>query len=129
MNKRLAVTSSNDYILQLIRYTTASNMKKHWDFRIPKCTSDTGNTSCLTINEPGSFLGLSNLLDLVRHEISHEHDKQIHRLTFKSGQTLFIKADARAVTVRGARINFNSDAKFPSTTYLCDPSPQKGSGG
>ncbi|MEB0043484.1 hypothetical protein [Pseudomonas sp. MH10] len=97
-------------------------MKKHWDFRVPTCTSDIETTSCLTITEPGSFLGLSNLLDLVSHDISQDHDKHIHRLTFKSGETLFIKTDAHAVTVRGSRINFDSDGKFPSTTYLSDPS-------
>lgn len=96
-------------------------MNKHWDFRLPVCASEAGNTSCLTINQPGSILGLSNLLDLISHEISQENDKQIHRLTFKSGQTLYIKADSRAVTVRGARINFDSDTRFPSTNFLSDP--------
>jgi len=96
-------------------------MNKHLDFRVPVCTSDIGNTSCLTINEPRSVLGLSNLLDVVSHEISQESGNRIHRLTFKSGQTLFIKADPRAITVRGSRINFDSDAKFPSTTFLSDP--------
>lgn len=96
-------------------------MKKHWDFRLPASAEEAGNTSCLTINHAGAILGLKNLLDVVSHEISQERDKHIHRLTFKSGETLYIKADARAVTVRGTRICYESDAHYPLTTVLSDP--------
>ncbi|MDB5993551.1 MAG: hypothetical protein JWP42_687 [Pseudomonas sp.] len=96
-------------------------MKKHWDFRLPVSAAEAGNTSCLTINQAGSILGLKNLLDVVSHEISQEHDKHIHRLTFKSGETLYIKADPRTVTIRGTRINYDSDANYPLTTFLSDP--------
>lgn len=77
--------------------------------------------SCLTINQSGSTLGLSNLLDLINHEICQEENQQVHRLTFKSGETLCIKADPRTITVRGARINFYSDSAFPYSTLLGDP--------
>jgi hypothetical protein len=98
------------------------NMKKHWDFRLPVSDEEAGNTACLTINQAGSILGLRNLLDVISHDISQDHDKYIHRLTFKSGETLYIKADPRAVTIRGSRINFDSDdAQYPSTTFLGDP--------
>ena len=78
-------------------------------------------SSCLTINQAGSPLGLSNLLDLISHEISRENNQQIHRLTFKSGQTLCIKADSQLITVRGRRINFHADSAYPYTTFLEDP--------
>lgn len=77
--------------------------------------------SCLTINQSGSILGLSNILDLINHEICQEENQQVHRLTFKSGETLCIKADPRTITVRGARINFYSDSTFPYSTLLGDP--------
>ena len=96
-------------------------MNKHWDFRLPVSASEAGSISCLTINQSGAMLGLSNLLDLVSHEISQEHGKHIHRLTFKSGQTLYIKADTRSVTVKGAHINFHSDTRHPLSTFLKDP--------
>jgi len=97
-------------------------INKYRYFRIPTCNAEPpAQASCLTINQPGSELGLSNLLDLIGHEICQEDDKQIHRLTFKSGQTLCIKADSRQVTVRGARINFRSDSKYPYATLLSDP--------
>lgn len=96
-------------------------MKKHWDFRLPVDAEEAGNTSCLTINQAGAILGLKNLLDVVSHEISQERGKHIHRLTFKSGETLYIKADAQAITVRGARINYDSDSHYPSATFLSDP--------
>ncbi|NWB95991.1 hypothetical protein HX882_08835 [Pseudomonas gingeri] len=82
---------------------------------------NTETSSCLTINQAGSPLGLSNLLDLISHEISRENNQQIHRLTFKSGQTLCIKADSELVTVRGRRINFHADSTYPYTTFLEDP--------
>jgi hypothetical protein len=96
-------------------------MNKHWDFRLPVSAGEAGNTSCLTINQPGSILGLRNLLDVVSHEISQEHNRHIHRITFKSGETLYIKADPQAVTIRGTRINYDSDNNYPSTTFLSDP--------
>jgi hypothetical protein len=96
-------------------------MKKHWDFRLPVNAAEAGNTSCLTINQAGAILGLKNLLDVVSHEISQERDKHIHRLTFKSGEILHIKADPRTVTIRGARINYDNDTHYPSTTILSDP--------
>ncbi|MCS3467671.1 hypothetical protein M2401_001396 [Pseudomonas sp. JUb42] len=77
--------------------------------------------NCLTINIPNSTLGLDNLLDLVRHEIIHEQQKHIHRLTFKSGRTLHIEADQQWVTVRGAHINYRTPADMPSATLLGDP--------
>jgi hypothetical protein len=121
VSKCLAATSPNDYIHRLYPIYGATNMNNHLDFRVPVCASEMSNTSCLTINEPGSSLGLCNLLDVVSHEISQEGGKQIHRLTFKSGQTLYVKADPCAITIRGSRINFNSNSKFPSTTFLSDP--------
>lgn len=84
-------------------------------------TPSSGVSSCLTINEPGSEIGLSNLLDLIGHEIRQEDEQEIHRLTFKSGQTLCIKADAHTVTIRGAHINFNTNPSLPQTTLLSDP--------
>ena len=91
-------------------------------FQRPLGTVPSAETSsCLTINQPGSPLGLSNLLDLISHEISREDNQQIHRLTFKSGQTLCIKADAQLTTVRGRRINFHADPTYPYTTFLEDP--------
>lgn len=77
--------------------------------------------SCLTINIPGSPLGLDNLLDLVHHEIIHDQQKHIHRLTFKSGKTLHIEANQHWVTVRGAHINYRTPADNPSATMLSDP--------
>ncbi|MDB6143909.1 MAG: hypothetical protein JWP80_2953 [Pseudomonas sp.] len=96
-------------------------MEKHWDFRLPVSAAEASNTSCLTINQTGAMVGLNNLLDLIYHEIIQEHDKQIHRITFKSGETLYIKADGHTVTVRGKYINYDSDSKFPFTTILSDP--------
>jgi hypothetical protein len=96
-------------------------MKKHWDFRLPVNAEEAGNTSCLTINQAGAALALKNLLDVVNHEISQERGKYIHRLTFKSGETLYIKADAQAITIRGTRISYDSDDHYPSTTFLSDP--------
>ncbi|WP_338521988.1 hypothetical protein NUH87_17335 [Pseudomonas batumici] len=91
-------------------------------FQQPLGTAAAADTSsCLTINQPGSPLGLSNLLDLISHEISRENNQQIHRLTFKSGQTLCIKADPQWITVRGRRINFHADSTYPYTTFLEDP--------
>lgn len=84
-------------------------------------TKQPESISCLTINQSGSTLGLSNLLDLINHEICQEENQQIHRLTFKSGETLCIKADPRTITVRGSRINFYSDSNFPHATLLGDP--------
>ncbi len=82
---------------------------------------DNNHSSCLTLNQPGSTLGLSNLLDLIGHEICQEDDQQVHRLTFKSGQTLWIKADSRMVTVRGQYINFRSECDSSLSTLLGDP--------
>ncbi|MGV8916860.1 MAG: hypothetical protein ACOH2R_03495 [Pseudomonas sp.] len=96
-------------------------MNKHWDFRLPVSASEAANTGCLTINQPGAMVGLSNLLDLVSHEISQEQGKKVHRLTFKSGHTLYLKSDTHSVTVRGPRINFDSDNAYPSRTLLSDP--------
>ncbi|MEF9671678.1 hypothetical protein QNM99_00805 [Pseudomonas sp. PCH446] len=58
---------------------------------------------------------------MISHEISRENNQQIHRLTFKSGQTLCIKADSQLTTVRGRRINFHADSTYPYTTFLDDP--------
>jgi len=77
--------------------------------------------SCLTINQSGSPLGLINLLDLISHEIHQEDNQQFHRLTFKSGQTLCINANAQLITVRGSRVNFHADSHYPYATYLGDP--------
>ncbi|SEH88302.1 hypothetical protein [Pseudomonas asplenii] len=77
--------------------------------------------SCLTINQPGSRLALNNLLDVISHEIRQEDNENVHRLTFKSGQTLCIKVGANLITVRGPRISFHSDARHPQVTYLEDP--------
>ncbi|WP_248799050.1 hypothetical protein [Pseudomonas sp. MWU13-2105] len=91
-------------------------------FQRPSGTGPNAETSsCLTINQSGSPLGLGNLLDLISHEISRENNQQIHRLTFKSGQTLWIKADSQLITVRGRRINFHADPAYPYTTFLEDP--------
>lgn len=96
-------------------------MKRHWDFRLPVNAEEAGNTSCLTINQAGAMLGLENLLDVVDHEICQERGNSIHRLTFKSGETLYIKATPRTITIRGSRINYDSHTHSPSTTYLGDP--------
>ncbi|QXI28536.1 hypothetical protein [Pseudomonas vanderleydeniana] len=77
--------------------------------------------SCLTINQPGSRLALNNLLDVISHEIRQEDNEKVHRLTFRSGQTLCIKVDANLITVRGPRISFHSDSRYPQVTYLEDP--------
>jgi|GEM_PF-2839775 len=77
--------------------------------------------SCLTINIPKAFLALENLLDLTQHEISHEVGRCMHRLTFKSGETLCIEADSREVTVRGSRIYFKPHPTQTSSTVLGDP--------
>lgn len=77
--------------------------------------------SCLTINIPGATVGLDNLLDLVHHEIIQDQQKHIHRLTFKSGKTLYIEADRQWVTVRGTRINYHTPADAPCATLLGDP--------
>lgn len=90
-------------------------------FQTRTTAPDSSHSSCLTLNQPGSTLGLTNLLDLIGHEICQEDDQQVHRLTFKSGQTLWIKADSRMVTVRGKHINFRSDPESPFSTLLGDP--------
>ncbi|NVZ63120.1 hypothetical protein HX867_13595 [Pseudomonas gingeri] len=77
--------------------------------------------NCLTINQPGARLALNNLLDLISHEIRQEDDEKVHRLTFKSGQTLCITVEASLITVRGQRIDFHADSHYPYTTYLEDP--------
>ncbi|NWA04105.1 hypothetical protein [Pseudomonas gingeri] len=90
--------------------------------RSPRPAGHSGRTSCLTINQPGARLALNNLLDLISHEIRQEDDEKVHRLTFKSGQTLCITIDASLITVRGSRVDFHTDSRYPHTTYLEDPS-------
>lgn len=77
--------------------------------------------SCLTINIPDATLGLDNLLDLVHHEIIQDQQTHIHRLTFKSGKTLYIEAGQHWVTVRGAHINYRTAPDAPCATILSDP--------
>jgi hypothetical protein len=91
----------------------------------PSAVIENNERSCLTINIPRACLALDNLLDLIRHEISHEMGRSTHRLTFKSGETLCIEADARGITVRGARIHFSPHPTQPSSTVLGDPARLK----
>lgn len=90
-------------------------------FRLPKKkTTANSTTSCLTINQPEAPLGLANLLDIIRHDISQEHDRQLHRLTFSSGHTLYIEANSHGVTVRGTDIS-STDSACGKLTLLLDP--------
>ncbi len=98
------------------------NLSQHRYFqRPPRPVGHSSRMSCLTINQPGARLALNNLLDLISHEIHQQDDEKVHRLTFKSGQTLCITVDASLITVRGPRIDFHTDSHYPSTTYLEDP--------
>lgn len=85
-----------------------------------KRLSDSSNISCLTINKSSAPIGLANVLDIVRHDISHENDLQFHRLTFRSGYTLCIEANSQNVTVRGSSIS-SADSLCGTHTLLMDP--------
>lgn len=80
-----------------------------------------GSDSCLTINTAGAPLGLSNLLDLVEHDISISYSRQVHRLKFKSGEELYVHCDRHGVTVRGSRVDFETQAQASNATVLRDP--------
>lgn len=79
------------------------------------------NDSCLTINVAGAPLGLSNLLDLVEHDISIDYRRQVHRLKFRSGEELYVHSDGHGVTVRGSRVDFEPDADRSNSTVIRDP--------
>lgn len=90
-------------------------------FRSPLKNSMAHSTiSCLTINQPDAPLGLANLLDIVRHDITQENDRQLHRLTFSSGYILSIEANSHSVTVRGTDIS-STDSLCGKLTLLLDP--------
>lgn len=97
--------------------------------RIPlHCYEPDNAASCLTINLPGAPLGLSNLLDLTEHEILEAPGRQVHRLTFKSGEVLYVNADNHGVTVRGARVNFQCHDHRPGETFISDPASSRAAG-
>ena len=78
--------------------------------------------SCLTLNNGGARLALSNLLDLTGHEIFSEYGRQVHRLTFKSGEVVHIEAGLHHVTVRGTGVaTYDGMAPPPATIFIGDP--------
>lgn len=59
----------------------------------------------VSFGTPDATIGLTNLLDLDTHEIVQEEGRQVHRLTFKSGHSVTIEANDKAVEVKGARLS------------------------
>ncbi|WP_075122371.1 hypothetical protein [Pseudomonas chlororaphis] len=59
----------------------------------------------VAFGKPDATIGLTNLLDLDTHEIVQEEGRQVHRLTFKSGHSVTIEANDKAVEVKGARLS------------------------
>jgi hypothetical protein len=83
------------------------------------------NDSCLTINIAGAPLGLSNLLDLVEHDISIDYRRQVHRLKFRSGEELYVHSDRQGVTVRGSVVDFEPDTDTSDVTVIRDPGARR----
>lgn len=88
---------------------------------VPSHNDEEAN-SCLTLNTGNARLALANLLDLTGHEIHTEYGRQMHRLTFKSGEVVTIEAGLHYVTVRGTG-GAGYDAVPPpsATTFIGDP--------
>lgn len=96
----------------------SSNFPRH---PAPTQTDEEAN-SCLTLNTSSARLALANLLDLTAHEIHAEYGRQIHRLTFKSGEVVTIDAGLQCVTVRGTGVAAYEAMPPPcTTTFIGDP--------
>ena len=88
---------------------------------VPSHNDEEAN-SCLTLNTGKARLALANLLDLTGHEIHTEYGRQIHRLTFKSGEVVTIEAGVYQTTVRGKGVaGFDTVAPPSTTTFISDP--------
>ena len=98
-------------------------MYRHNFARHPAPTQHNDETnSCLTLNTSNARLALANLLDLTAHEIYSEYGRQLHRLTFKSGEVVTVEAGLHHVTVRGTGVAGYDVAPPPSTTtFIGDP--------
>lgn len=96
----------------------SSNFPRH---PAPTQTDEEAN-SCLTLNTSSARLALANLLDLTAHEIHAEYGRQIHRLTFKSGEVVNIDVGLHHVTVRGTGVaGYDVVAPPSTTTFIGDP--------
>lgn len=88
---------------------------------VPSHNDEEAN-SCLTLNTGHARLALANLLDLTGHEIHTQYGRQMHRLTFKSGEVVTIDAGLRCVTVRGTGVAAYEAMPPPcATTFIEDP--------
>ena len=88
---------------------------------VPTQHNDEAN-SCLTLNTGNPRLALTILLDLTAHEIYTEYGRQMHRLTFKSGEVVNIEAGLHHVTVRGTGVaGYDAVAPPSTTTFIGDP--------
>lgn len=92
---------------------------------VPRHNDEEAN-SCLTLNTGNARLALANLLDLTAHEIHTEYGRQIHRLTFKSGEVVSVEAGLHHVTVRGTGVAGCEAVAPPSiTTFIGDPARKR----